>query len=66
MGTVTERKSKSGGESTWCAQIRRKTGGKVVHSLSQTFEREAAAKAWLKKTEAALDKPGGLEAAIAA
>jgi integrase len=65
VGSVTERKSKSGGPSTWCAQIRRKQGKKVVFSLSQTFEREAAARTWMKKKEKELDKPGALERAIA-
>lgn len=66
MGSLTERTSKSGGPSTWCAQIRRKEAGREVFSVSKTFERKAAAKAWMKKKEEELDRPGGLDRAIAA
>ena len=66
MGSITERKSKRGGPSTWCAQIRISKDRQVVLSISQTFEREAAARTWLTKKERELAKPGGLERAIEA
>ena len=43
LGSETEK----GGPSTWCARIRKKRGGRVVLSISQTFERERD----LKKTK---------------
>lgn len=60
MGTITARK-RADGTVGYTAQIRLKQGGKVVHSESQTFERQAAANAWLKKRETALAQPGALE-----
>jgi integrase len=39
--------------------------GVGVFSLAQTFDREAAAKAWIKKKESELRQPGALAAAIA-
>lgn len=36
--------------------------GAVVHKETETFDREAAAKAWLKKRETALAEPGALAA----
>jgi integrase len=66
LGTISERKPKGGkGPSTWCAQIRKKKGGKVVLSISQTFARRSAAEIWIDKKEKELDRPGALERAIA-
>lgn len=60
MGTITARK-RDDGSTGYSAQIRLKKQGKVVHTESQTFAREQAAKAWLKKREAQLAEPGALE-----
>lgn len=62
MGTITPRKRKDG-STGYTAQVRIKRGGKVVHTEAETFERRAAAAAWLKKRETALAEPGGLDAA---
>jgi hypothetical protein len=42
------------------APIRIKEGGVVVHSETETFDREPAAKLWLKSREAELSQPGAL------
>jgi len=42
------------------AQIRIKSGGKVVFTESQTFDRKPAAQAWLKRRETELAAPGAL------
>lgn len=60
MGTISTRKRKDGTEAH-TAQIRIKADGRIIHSEAQTFERLAAAKLWLKKREAELAEPGGLE-----
>jgi integrase len=59
MGTITARmrKDKSVG---YTAQIRIKSGGKVVHSESETFEREDVARRWMAKREKTLAEPGAL------
>lgn len=62
MGTITARKRKNG-SSAYLAQIRIKVGGKVVHTESQTFDRQPAASAWLKLRERELAQPGGMDAA---
>lgn len=62
MATITARPRKDGTVG-YTAQIKIKRGGKVIFSLAQTFDREAAANTWAKKKEAALAKPGGLDAA---
>lgn len=62
MGTITTRRRKDGTEAH-TAQIRIKSGGRIIHSEAQTFERLAAAKLWLKKREAELAEPGALEKA---
>jgi integrase len=62
MATIVARPRKDG-TIGYTAQIKVKRGGRVVFSQAQTFDREAAAQAWAKKKEAALAKPGGLEAA---
>ena len=48
MGTITTRK-RDDGTFGYSAQIRLKKKGKIVHTESKTFDREQAAKAWLKK-----------------
>lgn len=62
MGTISERKRRDGSIG-YTAQIRRKQGGAVVYTEAQTFDREAAARAWLKKREKELGEPGALESA---
>ncbi|NEI60974.1 site-specific integrase [Rhizobium leguminosarum] len=60
MGTISERTRRNGSKS-YTAQIRLKQKGEVVHTEAQTFDRKAAAKAWLKKRETELAEPGALE-----
>lgn len=60
MGTITPRK-RADGTTGYTVQIRIKRGGKVVHSESETFDREPAARIWMVKREDELSKPGGLE-----
>lgn len=60
MGTITARK-RNDNTVGYTAQIRLKKGGKVIHTESQTFDREQAAKAWLKKRETELAQPGALD-----
>lgn len=62
MGTISERKRRNGRKS-YTAQIRIRREGQIVHSEAQTFERKAAASAWLKKRETELAQPGALDAA---
>lgn len=54
---------KRDGGIVWVAQIRKKRGGKVVYSESKSFASEPVARAWAEKREAALGKPGAIEAA---
>lgn len=63
MGTITARTSK-GGDVSYKAEIRIRRGGSIVHQETKTFEREQAAKAWMKKREVELDKPGALDAKL--
>lgn len=63
MATIVARPRKDGTVG-YTAQIKIKRGGRIVFSQAQTFDREAAARAWAKKKEAALSKPGGLDAAL--
>ena len=60
MATITARR-RNDGTVSYTAQIRIKRGGRLVFSQAQTFERETAAKAWVKKKEAELAKPGWVE-----
>lgn len=62
MGTISARPRKDG-TTGYTAQIKIKRGGHVVFSQGQTFDREAAAKAWLAKREKELARPGALDAA---
>jgi integrase len=59
MGTIVER-TRSDGTKAYTAQIRLKRNGKLVHSEADTFERRAAAAAWLRKREGELAQPGAL------
>jgi len=65
MGTISvrERKDKSIG---YTAQIRLKRAGRVVYSEARTFDRKAAAAAWIAKREKELARPGALDAAAQA
>ncbi|MNJ24045.1 Tyrosine recombinase XerC [compost metagenome] len=62
MGTITQRKRKDG-SAAFTAQIRIMKKGETVYQESQTFDRKATAQAWLRKREAELHEPGGLEKA---
>lgn len=55
MGTIIER-PRSNGSIAYLAQILLKSDGKVVHRESRTFDRRAAATAWIKKRETELKK----------
>jgi len=60
LGTITKRK-RADGSVAHMARIRIKDGGVVVYSETDTFDRESAAKLWIKNREAELSKPGALE-----
>lgn len=60
MGTIVRRKRKNG-STGYTAQILIKRGGKIAFRQAQTFDREQAAKAWIKKRETELAEPGALE-----
>lgn len=62
MGTIIPRKRKDG-STGYTALIRIKRKGVVVHSESETFDREQAAKIWMGKREAELAEPGALDRA---
>ncbi|WP_170358650.1 tyrosine-type recombinase/integrase [Ruegeria arenilitoris] len=49
MGTIVERKNKSGGK--YRAQVIKKDKGKIVLSKSATFARRSTAAAWIKRIE---------------
>lgn len=59
MGTITERRLKDGSV-VYTAQVRVMRDGKKA-SASSSFDRRAAAEAWLKRKEAELKRPGGFE-----
>lgn len=59
MGTILARRRRDGSIG-YTALIRIKRGGKLVHTETETFERDQAAKAWLKKRETELAQPGAL------
>lgn len=59
MGTITKRK-RADGSVAHMARIRIKDAGVVVHSETETFDREPAARLWMKTREAELAKPGAL------
>lgn len=58
MGTILERKRKDG-STGYHAQIAVQRGG-VPHRETKTFDRRAAAAAWIKKREKELGQPGAL------
>lgn len=64
MGTINARKRKDG-TTGYTAQVLRKQKGKIVHREAKTFDRKAAAEAWIKKRETELAEPGALERAKA-
>ncbi|MDB6454832.1 site-specific integrase [Falsirhodobacter sp. 20TX0035] len=57
MGTINKRK-RADGSFGYTAQIVIKRGGVKVHSEAQTFDREPAARAWMKRREAEITKDG--------
>lgn len=61
MGTIIPRPRKDG-SLAYLAQILIKRDGKIVHRESRTFDREPAARAWIKKREKEAKTPEGLEA----
>lgn len=65
MGTIMQRRKKDGATS-YTAVIRKKKGGKVVLTLTETFKNETAAARWMRKTERALSEKGALDRAVAA
>jgi integrase len=64
MGTISARKRKDGSIG-YTAQILRKKGGAIVLREAKTFDRKREAEAWVRFREGELDKPGGLERAVA-
>jgi integrase len=65
MGTIMARHKKDGAKS-FTAVIRKKKGGKIVLTLSDTFASRQAAERWMKKTERDLKGKGALDRAVAA
>jgi integrase len=61
MGTITARPRKDG-SNAYLAQILIKRDGKIVHREARTFDREPAARAWIKKREKEAKTPEGLDA----
>ncbi|GJE61734.1 tyrosine-type recombinase/integrase [Methylobacterium trifolii] len=61
MGTIVERKRKSGGVG-YHAQVAVKRDG-LSHRETKTFDRLPAARAWIKKREHELGQPGALTSA---
>ncbi|WP_233192751.1 hypothetical protein [Acidimangrovimonas sediminis] len=58
MGTITERKSKTGGK-RYTAQIRMKHQGAIVVNEAKTFAQCRFAVAWLRRQEILVDEAGG-------
>lgn len=65
MGTIMARQKKDGRKS-FTAVIRKKKGGKVILTLSDTFKSRQAAERWMKKTERDLKVKGALDRAVGA
>ncbi|RAK06966.1 hypothetical protein ATI53_11131 [Salipiger aestuarii] len=65
MGTIMKREKKDGAKS-YTAIIRKKKGGKVILSLTETFKSEQAAERWVRQTERDLKGKGALDQAVAA
>lgn len=59
MGTISKRRLKDG-KVVYTAQVRVMRDGKKA-SASASFERRQAAKAWLKRKEVEIGKPGGFD-----
>lgn len=62
MGTILSRK-RSNGTAAFMATIRISRDGKTAHRETQTFDRRAAAAAWIAKREEELNRPGGMDRA---
>ncbi|MCD5977244.1 tyrosine-type recombinase/integrase [Pseudomonas quasicaspiana] len=62
MATIRPRK-KADGSVSYTAQIRIKQQGKIVYQEAQTFARKQVAQAWVRRREAELYQPGGIERA---
>lgn len=62
MGTIVTRPRKNR-TAAYMAKIIRKSEGKVIYRETATFERKAAALAWIAKREEELSKPGAVESA---
>ena len=61
MGTIKTRR-RSDGTEAYQAQVVKKQGGKTVYREARTFDRRAAANAWIKKREKEVASPEGLAA----
>lgn len=57
MGTIVARKRK-GGTTGYTAQILLKKSGEIIHREAKTFDRRAAASAWIAKRETQLREQG--------
>lgn len=62
MGTITK-KTRTNGSTAYRAEVRIMRRGVQVFKEVKTFDSDKAAKAWIRKTESALDAPGALEKA---
>lgn len=62
MGTITARKRQDG-STGYTAQIRIRKAGKLIHNEAETFDRQEAARNWMRIREGELHKPGGVEKA---
>lgn len=60
MGSILKRRRKDG-TIGYTAIVRVKKAGVIIHSETDTFDREQAAKSWITKREAALALPGALD-----
>ncbi|WP_443749500.1 site-specific integrase [Asticcacaulis solisilvae] len=60
MGTIVPRKRKNG-TTAYHAQVLIKRDGRIAYRETRTFERKAAASAWIDKTEEALLNPRALD-----
>ena len=59
MGTIVPRKRKNG-TTAYHAQVIIKRDGRIAYRETRTFDRKAAASAWIDKTEEALLNPQAL------
>jgi len=65
MGTIITRKRKNGAAS-YMARVVIKENKKIIHREFKTFDRRAAATAWISRRETELRAPGGIKRAQAA